>query len=141
MPEGRRRRRAIWVALFAFLTAINLVFAIFYSAFAYRGGINLGATAGGIEYKDFISILLTALGVLMTVLAIFLAVLAVWGFNTLRDEARRVAWEAAEREAKIVAAAVAARTVEAMRAQPASRTGSNDYGKAAGGSDDAHGGT
>jgi ABC-type Co2+ transport system permease subunit len=40
-------------------------------------------TSGGMEYKDFVAILLTAVTVVLAVLAIGVAVLAIWGYKEL----------------------------------------------------------
>jgi ABC-type enterochelin transport system permease subunit len=66
--------------------------------------------AEGVEYKDFISILLTALAVMIALATILLAGLALWGFGALKDEARSVA----ERVAKETAEPVAARAARDM---------------------------
>jgi hypothetical protein len=48
-----------------------------------------------IEYKDFVTILLTALGVMIAVAAIAAAFAAIWGFEFLRRETRESAEKAA----------------------------------------------
>jgi hypothetical protein len=53
-----------------------------------------------IEYKDFVSILLTALGVMIAVAAVAAALGAVWGFEFLRREMNRIARETAIETAK-----------------------------------------
>jgi hypothetical protein len=47
------------------------------------------------EYKDFVSILLTALGVMIAVAAVAAAIAAVWGFEFLRREMSRIARDTA----------------------------------------------
>src|SRR4051794_26710329 len=56
-----------------------------------------------LEYKDFISILLTGLAVMIAVATILLAAAAIWGFELIRKEARL----SAEHEASVVAERVA----------------------------------
>lgn len=85
-----------------------------------------------IEYKDFISIVLTALAVIIAALTVFVAVAAIWGFTALREEARataeRVATSTASgtaerlatKIAREVAESVAARTV--LEGKPAETT-------------------
>jgi hypothetical protein len=51
-----------------------------------------------IEYKDFVTILLTALGVMIVVAAIA----AVWGFAILKEEARSFARETALNETRAI---------------------------------------
>jgi hypothetical protein len=64
--------------------------------------------ARGIEYKYFISILLTALAVMIAVATILIAVAAIWGFAVLREEARSSAERIAAKVAREVAESVAA---------------------------------
>jgi hypothetical protein len=52
-----------------------------------------------VEYKDFVSILLTAIAVMIGVAAVFAAFAAIWGFDLLRREIVKTATEAAERAA------------------------------------------
>jgi hypothetical protein len=53
-----------------------------------------------LEYKDFVSILLTALGVMIAIGAVLAAVAAVWGFETLRKETTNAAVLTATRVAE-----------------------------------------
>lgn len=64
-----------------------------------------------IEYKDFISIMISGLSLMVTVLGIGLATIAVWGYATIRDAAQKRATETAEATSRDVAQATAARTV------------------------------
>jgi hypothetical protein len=64
--------------------------------------------ADGIEYKDFISILLTALGVMIAAATILIATAAIWGFAVLREEARSSAERTAAKVAREVAESVTA---------------------------------
>lgn len=81
------------------LNAILLVFAAF-----YLGHHRLGFGDGEIEYKDLITIILTAVAVLLAAVTIFVALMAIWGYNSLRDEATRVAVKTAANVARVVAA-------------------------------------
>jgi Na+-transporting methylmalonyl-CoA/oxaloacetate decarboxylase gamma subunit len=74
---------------------LNLSFAVLALFFIFHGGTPL---AGPLEYKDFISIILTALGVMIAILALGLAVAAVWGFSELKRAVRRTARRTAEAE-------------------------------------------
>ncbi len=58
------------------------------------------AHAPVVEYKDFVTILLTALAVMISVAAFLGALAAVWGFSVLKDESRVAAKLAAEAMAK-----------------------------------------
>ena len=63
-----------------------------------------GSPASGahptVEYKDFVSILLTALGVMIALAAVAAALAAVWGFEFLRKEMHKIAAETAADVAK-----------------------------------------
>jgi hypothetical protein len=95
----------------------------------------------GIEYKDFISILLTALGVLIASLAGILALGAIWGYGALKEEMTRVSEaesrKVAEIEAKAVAEGVATRVARNLAEQTLRDRSiyGGDYGEAAGGRD------
>jgi hypothetical protein len=53
-----------------------------------------------IEYKDFVSILLTSLGVMIAIAAVIAALAAIWGFSVLREEVRRAAMLTARKETR-----------------------------------------
>ena len=72
--------------------------------------VDSGKDSEGVEYKDLVVIILTALGVMIAVATIVLAALAIWGFSTLREEASRIAREVAPAAAREAAEPVAART-------------------------------
>jgi hypothetical protein len=63
-----------------------------------------------VEYKDFVTILLTCLGVMIAVATVFAAVAAVWGFDLLRRETQAHA----ETSAKASAEKIAHDRIEAM---------------------------
>lgn len=50
-----------------------------------------GKDAQGLEYKDFLTIILTALAVMVGVATLMLAALAVYGYGALKDEAMKTA--------------------------------------------------
>jgi hypothetical protein len=60
-----------------------------------------------VEYKDFVSILLTSLGVMIAVAAVAAAFAAIWGFEFMRREVVKAAIERAEKVAKETATQVA----------------------------------
>jgi len=101
-------------ATIAFLICFNVALGILVVWFLSRGYQPHLKEAQTIEYKDFISILLTGLAVMIAVATIMLAAAAVWGFEAIRKEAKasaeNVARETATAVAKDVAATVAART-------------------------------
>lgn len=84
--------------------ALNLITVLFVCGqtvlilhFVARGDLS-SPSAPIIEYKDFVTILLTALGVMIAVGAIFAAVAAIWGFEFLRRETRESAEKAARQQ-------------------------------------------
>lgn len=56
--------------------------------------------SGALEYKDLISILLTAVTVVLAVLGIGIAILAIWGYKEFMTKAESKAEEAASKIAK-----------------------------------------
>jgi hypothetical protein len=70
MDEGRQRLPSLF----------NLAFAVLAVFFIFRGGVKSNPS-NGLEYKDFISILLTGLSVMIAIGAIFIAVLAIWSYS------------------------------------------------------------
>jgi heme/copper-type cytochrome/quinol oxidase subunit 2 len=105
-------------ATIAFLICFNVALGILVIYLQSRAYHSPGKEAQPIEYKDFISILLTGLAVMIAVATIVLAAAAIWGFEALRKEAkasaenvaRETATAVATVVAKDVAATVAART-------------------------------
>ena len=76
------------------------------------------ARAHEIEYKDFISILLTGLAVMVAVATVLLAAAAIWAFEFIRREACAAAIleakKVAEKEARETASAVAIRMARSI---------------------------
>ncbi|MET3694573.1 hypothetical protein [Methylobacterium goesingense] len=75
--------------------------------------LNRQSEPQSIDYKDFISIMLTGLSAMITVLGIGLATIAIWGYARLSEDAKEAAADKAMSVAQDVATAVATRTVEA----------------------------
>lgn len=106
----------MWIRAFYFCsTLFNVGLAITVGYLLWTRSPIVAAEHQSIEYKDFVSILLTALAVMVAVVTLLVAALAIWGFGAIREDVRgRAAREArreANRIAKDVAGAVAARTV------------------------------
>jgi hypothetical protein len=101
-------------AAIAFLICFNVALGVLVVYMLARGYQPPPKDAQTIEYKDFISILLTGLAVMLAVGTIMIAAAAVWGFEAIRKEVRisadAVARETSMRVAKEVAGPVAART-------------------------------
>ncbi len=108
------------------LLFLNLALLAGFGWFVYRDG--LGAPPSGWDWKDLVTILLTAVTVILAATALFVAVLAVWGYTTIRQHAettaRNVAADIAREEARKVAATVAARS--AFAAQDATSDGDKE---------------
>lgn len=66
------------------------------------------------EYKDFVSILLTALGVMIAVGAVVVALAAIWGFELLRREVVSAAAKAAQETAAATATQIAQVKIDAI---------------------------
>ena len=94
-----------------------------------------------VEYKDFVSIILTALGVMIAILAAIFAIAAIWGWGTLEREVLKAAVERAEnaalKEAGAVAERVAIKVATTLIDQKVNEDDSGDYGEAAGGNGNA----
>lgn len=81
-----------------FLLFFNISFAVMALYFIFKGGVRV-LPDQSLEYKDFISILLTGLSVMIAIGAIFLAVLAIWSYAHFKQ----LTVEAAEKAASDVA--------------------------------------
>jgi hypothetical protein len=73
----------------------NIAFAILAVYFIQKGGV-ITPQSQALDYKDFVTILLTGIAVMIAVGAVAVALFAVWGFSALREEARESARRAAE---------------------------------------------
>lgn len=100
--------------------ASNLIFFLFVLYILKTSGGPIGH--GGIEYKDFISIILTALAALLAILAIFIGALAIWGYTTIKQAAIDAAIPAAEAKADESAKVIAATVAQAIAETVAART-------------------
>jgi hypothetical protein len=120
---------------------ITLTGWIFAGLFYFKPSLSLGASQE-VEYKDFISILLTALAVMIAILATTFAIAAVWGYAALKEEvvkaSKAEAREAAQVEARTTADVVAMRVARELAQQtlPGEAATGEDYGRAAGGQND-----
>ena len=75
------------------LGCLNIAVIIVFGYAVYRGGVPFAREGQPptIEYKDFVTIILTAVTVMLAAVTIFLAVAAIWGYNTLKEAAQREA--------------------------------------------------
>lgn len=95
-----RRSESAWVRVGnVCLLAFNLAFAVLALFFIFRGGVKADPSAG-LEYKDFISILLTGLSVMIAIGAIFIAVLAIWSYSHFKTLTEASAEKAASAKAE-----------------------------------------
>jgi hypothetical protein len=72
------------------------------------------------EYKDLITIILTALAVLLAAITILIGLITIWGYNSIRQAAVDAAETKADESAKRIAESVAARTAQEFIASYAS---------------------
>ncbi len=131
----------MWRGFQFFMFILNLAVIATLVFLAWNSGWTFDKGSSSIEYKDFVSILLTALGVMVTILGLFLAALAIYGFEAIRQEARaiakneaaRVAKETAQPVARGVAQSVAARSTQVVQRQSSPEKADGiDYGEVAG---------
>jgi hypothetical protein len=128
-----------------FVSCLNLSALTVAGFMFYEGGWAFKVGKTGIEYKDFVTILLTVLGLMLAILGAFLAMLAFYGFQAIQKEARRIAKDQASRVAKVEAVQVATKegriagqmaaiqaAVEYLNQAVPAQVDNNDYGKAAG---------
>jgi uncharacterized membrane protein YcjF (UPF0283 family) len=87
-----------------------------------------------IEYKDFVSILLTALAVMIAIAAVIAALAAIWGFAVLREEASKSAAEAARDETRKIIPRLVKEAMDFAKAASESRGDevADEYGKEVG---------
>jgi HAMP domain-containing protein len=76
----------------------------------------------GWEYKDVVTLILTAVTIVLAALAIFIGLLAVWGYNSLREIAQARASDVATKVATTVAEKVAERTARETAASVGARS-------------------
>jgi hypothetical protein len=93
------------------LTIFNLGFAVMALYFIFKGGVKTPHSEH-LEYKDFVTILLTALAVMIAIAALFIAAAAVWTYKEAMEIIRGIA----DTAARDVAASVAARVARETRA-------------------------
>ncbi|RXF67113.1 hypothetical protein [Hansschlegelia zhihuaiae] len=111
---------AVYLAVFVTLALnIYIAYKLFASGYTtifdqFGNPITVEKQAQIVDYKDFISIMLTGLAIMVTILGIGLAVAGVWGYANIKEEAIAAAREAAvspaRDAAREVAEPIAART-------------------------------
>jgi hypothetical protein len=69
----------------------------------FIGDLTTEREHGVVEYKDFVTILLTAVAVMIAVATVIVALMAVFGYTILRDEMNRTAAKIAEDKASEIA--------------------------------------
>lgn len=98
--------RAIQITSWCFLSALMIVILWLVA----RGELSVEHPT--IEYKDFVAILLTAIGVMIAIAAVVAALGAIWGFGVLRAEVKKAATEAARKETRKIVPGLVAEAVE-----------------------------
>jgi hypothetical protein len=88
-------------AAFAVLTLANVSLALLMTYYLFRGGVITPASAP-LEYKDFVAILLTALGVMIALGALLIAVLAVWTYKNAMELITAAADKAARERVDLI---------------------------------------
>lgn len=118
-------KELIWRGIQIFLGILNVAVIIMFFVAIWRAhevdrfGLNqlisfsMIFPTQGLEYKDFIGIVLTAFAVMIAVLTVFLAVAAVWGYSSIKDGAHEMAQKTAMKVANEVATPAA--KAEAVR--------------------------
>jgi hypothetical protein len=100
-------------------TAVNV---LLFLLLLYHVGIDgLAKPPAGWEYKDLITIILTAFAALLAALAIIIGLFAIWGYTSIRDTVTSAADVSAREIAETVAARVAREVIGGGTA-PSSRT-------------------
>jgi uncharacterized membrane protein len=126
----------MWTGIRGFLAIANLCTIALVLWIFYKSGWAFKAGGAQIEYKDFLSLVLTALSLMVAVLGAGIAILAVYGFQEIKREAGQVARNTATEVAKNTAEAVTTKVAtEYMSQRVPEISGSADYGAAAGGED------
>jgi hypothetical protein len=108
--------RACCVVTLFFNTAVAAM-ALFYMSrgqhhVVFRGHALVPEPAQAVEFKDFASILLTAVAVMFAIATVVIALAAIWGFSQLKDEAAKVARDVASTVAKARAEEIVPGVVE-----------------------------
>jgi hypothetical protein len=93
----------VFAALRAVAWCLFCALAVLFLYLYINGQIGAGPDHPVIEYKDFVTILLTALAVMIAVATVVVAVAAVWGYVAIRDEISRTVKEIAGKRAEEVA--------------------------------------
>lgn len=126
----------MWRGFQAFLMSLNLAVMLTVTFMLYRGGWTFSPGQSSIDYKDLISIILSALSLMLAVLGAFVAILAVFGFSEIRKEAsaiaKRQAVQVATKEGQIAGETAAIKAVGEYLKQRMPSQEPGDYGQAAG---------
>lgn len=97
----KAKNDSIWsrggrLALFAF----QVTFVLIAAAFILKGVFSpSGKDTAGLEYKDFVSILLTALSAMVAIVAVFMAILAIWSYKHMAELVTHAAEKSASEKA------------------------------------------
>jgi hypothetical protein len=103
--------------IFMAATYIAGIFVVFFIVWKAGWIAEIGSV--GLDYKDFVSILLTATALMLAVLGAILAILAVYGFQGIKEDAAKRAARAAKKAARPVARETAERVATDIAAKTA----------------------
>src|SRR4051812_24815690 len=84
MQSDSGKASLAWRAVNALVMLFCIATMMMLLAYFGKNGVASSQPSQGLEYKDFIAILLTALGVMIAVAALAIAMLAIWGFEAGR---------------------------------------------------------
>jgi hypothetical protein len=126
----------MWRGFQAFLACLNVAVMLTAIFLLYKSGWTLSPGQSSIEYKDVISLILSALSLMLAVLGAFVAILAVFGFSEIRKEAYRIAKrnavQVATKEGRAAGETAAIKAVGEYLKQRLPSQEVGDYGQAAG---------
>jgi hypothetical protein len=95
--------------------------------FVARGDLNK-PEAPILEYKDFVAILLTALGVMIAIVTVFAAFGAIWGFDLLRRETHATAEKVARDKVDEILPSLVEQAVRFQMQGPNTQSGQDNSG-------------
>jgi hypothetical protein len=120
--DKRNIGATVWRGFQIFMAATYISGMLVALFIAYKAGWIAELGSAGLDYKDFVSILLTATALMLAVLGAILAILAVYGFQGIKEDAVKRAGRAAKKTAMPVASNIAKQTATDIATLVASKT-------------------
>jgi hypothetical protein len=104
MPISEKRT-VVYRGLKLFVWTVQITLFLFAGILVFKNVLGPSAKdVSSLDYRDFVSILLAALGVMIAVFTVIISILAIWGYNniqiTAKETAEKTAKETAEKIAK-----------------------------------------